>query len=284
MLQRESIDSFKFTIQELCGSLDGLIDKGLVNPDDYWASNETSCSRKVNPLGVTALGDRVTRLFIARLDYCALELSRILNRIHPEYRRAPRTEVVAQISEAKSKATAIRGQHTGKLNNFDEACVVLTQVYAGFTRHSDLFWLPNENLSNQHQADLLAQSILEPAVDLDAVDRVAWALSTVANELEQIPDPDQVIRYAASRYKLVVDFSAKTFFWKGEEFKEELSHSNWELFAVLLEARKCWNRPVDHLDLRRRDGSLEVLKVQKRRLVSSLKTVSYTHLTLPTKA
>ena len=107
--------------------------------------------------------------------------------------------------------------------------------------------------------------------DLDAVDRVAWALSTVANELEQIPDPDQVIRHAASRYKLVVDFSAKTFFWKCEEFKEELSHSNWELFAVLLEARKCWNRPVDHLDLRRRDGSLEVLKVQKRRLVSSLK-------------
>ena len=73
---------------------------------------------------------------------------------------------------------------------------------------------------------LTAKSVIGSSVDEDFLDRLAWTLSTVADELEQIPDPEFVVQHAVTRFKLVVDLSAKTFFWKGEEFKDCLLYTS----------------------------------------------------------
>ena len=239
----------------------------LVDPDDYWAPIKTAYDEELKLIGLSPLGDRVTRACLARIEFCLKNLGNF--KTNAAFPWASTENVVRSLSDnVEPAAQKIRGQCLACLNGFGEACIILTQVYAAFVRHVDLHWIAN---APTPQGSLIAKSVIGSSVDEDLLDRLVWALSIVADELEQIPDPECVVQHALTRFELVVDLSAKTFFWKGEEFKESLSPANWELFAVLVEARKHWNRTVDHPDLRAREGSLKVLKVQKRRLVSSLK-------------
>ena len=245
-----------------------VLEQELVDPNDYWNPIHTTCPKQMELLGVTPLSDRVTRAFLARAEFSIESLNDYQGSIHCE-NQANEDSVASQIDTAKATAVEIRRCCLARLNGFDEACIILTQVYAAFARFVDLHWMAAGELGEQQEV-LLAKEVLDPIVDMDAMDRIVWALSTVSNSLEELPDPDVAVENAVPLFNLVVDLSAKTIFWKGEQFEKQLSPGSWELFSVLLEARTLWNRPVGPLDLDSRNGNLKKLKVQKQRLVDSL--------------
>ena len=242
------------------------VEPELVDPNDYWDFNQSNCPRQIDSLGINTLGDRVTRCFLVRLELHIDALREYLVNCQDQ----TFGNKTAKIAQAKSAAAEIRETCLERLNGFDEASIVLTQVYAGFARFADPHWIRDSSTVVQLKETLLAESILEPIVDPDALDRVVWALSTVSKKLEELPDPEVIVEYAASRFELVVDLSAKTFIWKGDQFLSNLSPSSWELFSVLIEARKHWNRPVEAFDVDGKNGSYGKLKVTKQRLVEAL--------------
>lgn len=237
----------------------------FVDPKDYWTCSDLALKPGAGQYGVECLGDRITRSFLARLELTINDLDR-----QPVgSQETVKSGDSAKIERVKAKSKAIAKDCRKQLNSFVEASIVLTQLYAAFARYVDLHWIPKDYSPKPHEC-LWPNSTVDPLVGLDVIDRVVWALSIVSKTLEALPDPEAVIEGAALRCKLVVDLSAKTIMWQGEELERDLSPTSWELFSLLVEARKVWNRPVEPFDLDRRNGSFNKLKVQKQRLANSL--------------
>ena len=223
-----------------CGIELATVETELVDANDYWNFNQFSWPRSLNSFGINVLGDRVTRCFLARLELRVDALRGCFNDTHCQ--NAPFGTEAEQISNVKSSLTEVRKYCLGRLNGFDEACVILTQTYVAFARLADPYWMKNSLVSAKPPRDPTAKTLLDPVVDLDAIDRVIWALTTVSRSLQELPDPEVVVLNAAACFDLVVDLSAKKFFWKGEKFLPQLSPVSWELFSVLVEAHRRWNR------------------------------------------
>jgi len=247
-------------------------ERWLVDPKDYWVftNRPFADSKEMELYGVKSLGDRVTRSFLARLESTLDKLNEQLPRLSVETMSHSDKQIAGKIERLSSKAKNISQECREQLNGFVEASIILTQVYSAFSRFVDLHWLPKDYAA-ELQESALANSIFQPTVDLDAIDRIAWALLVASQTIEELPDPEAVVKNAASRFKLVVDLSAKKNFWLGNQFTDRLSPTSWELFVLLVEARKYWDRPVEPFDLDSRNGASKKLKVQKQRLVDSLR-------------
>ena len=279
----------RFKIQQVNDDLIGLISKlgaflpncstdstnqsvatcEFVDPKEYWKRSDRFSKPDTRLYGIECLGDRITRSFLARLELTINELEKQLLRQPVDAHVVVKRGDTAKLERVKAKSKAIARDCRKQLNGFVEASIILTQVYAEFARYVDLHWLPKDYAPEPGE-HLWRNSTLDPHVELDVIDRVVWALSIVSRSLEELPDPESVIEEATLRYRLVVDLSAKTIAWQGEQLNRDLSPTSWELFSLLVEARKFWNRPVEPLDLDRRNGSFNKLKVQKQRLANSL--------------
>jgi hypothetical protein len=284
----------------------------LVCVEDFFHPMCELCLRKPDPDHTHAfrkrgelrvpLGDYIARCMVARIDYWKSFLDRIWNetccgRRGPENwtqglrNRLFDAKVTLDQSVERLKAACRAGIQPQRR----EACVTLTQVYAGYATSPVLDWLGFPRGSGSGSGGLIRSCVRRPGVlataqreetglitvvdqrsaslcDQEVLQRIAASLADVVPFYQLPEDPDDLIDWAAQRARLVlVDRSPRAVWWDGNNVAEgtwDTHLPEWNLLWILA---LNLGKPVDQMMLMRPEK--HPIKSRRHRLTRLLNGV-----------
>ncbi|MEK6234593.1 MAG: hypothetical protein N2C14_07760, partial [Planctomycetales bacterium] len=238
-----------------------LLDHLFVASDD---SSFDAAFTRFRP-NIPVLGDGVTRMLFARIDFWVHHLKgvwgQILFRImqtsdnpHGEYEPFFMTMIDLDKRVKELKATCLSGDDA----RLRDACCALMQVYIAYHPRPELPWLDLREDYYQAKVGLLGlefrracEPIEHDQVDsrtiresgrrqasivvMDAIHRVLAAIEDVAELYRRELSPEEIINEARLRYRLVVVTRPAMAFFDGEKLRVDWNRKKrpWELLRFL---------------------------------------------------